>query len=486
MSVTIDDLAADLRKFFASKLPAGGGDGPGSVLLVFDAFGRPLPASEFIGSGNPGIQNILAHQRAADLADQLPAGNALAGGAYLARSGSRLSRLYESIVAGGRPSAVDEETLSAFEAGKSRALGLLETNKLVVTSGTAAGGQPGTVPAVGTHDHYYATSMSPVDWYSPEATSWQTYKLDAANSPPPTPTQPSGTSSGTSSGTTPEASPAMPLGPVVIPDFHYQVADDELVQLIVELNPSGPEPCPIEISEVVPDRLVVIDEVPARGGVVPDLVPRRFTNFTIPEERLSAVRRAAVVLDNAALEFQASNLISVSDTFELSDFSGRTRSTLIEAAVTGTELFDVAAVNAVNPELLAERTTSTTPAANDMHVSFEYCLVRFDRPWWDELFIGRRGWNLPGFVSGDLSTGSAANPTGLVTLITTGMLVIRKLMIKAAWTEQDAKAMRSSVSLGPFCLTGSVFDAAQGTITVDGMQAVAWLCQVPPILPPAG
>ena len=106
MPATIDELAAGLQQFFATQFPLDGDDGPGSVLLVFDNLGRPLSPQEFAGAGTDAASDLLSHQRAADLADQLPAGNALKRGWYLPRGGSRLSRWYAAVLDGStRPPA---------------------------------------------------------------------------------------------------------------------------------------------------------------------------------------------------------------------------------------------------------------------------------------------------------------------------------------------------------------------------------------------
>jgi hypothetical protein len=53
-----------------------------------------------------------------------------------------------------------------------------------------------------------------------------------------------------------------------------------------------------------------------------------------------------------------------------------------------------------------------------------------------------------------------------------------------AWTDGDQQRLASgAISLGPF----SVADASLNgqTLTRPGMQTTAWICQVPPMLPPA-
>jgi len=131
------------------------------------------------------------------------------------------------------------------------------------------------------------------------------------------------------------------------------------------------------------------------------------------------------------------------------------------------------------------KTTTQAANADGFHVSFDYCLVRFTRPWWDDVFLTRSDWTLPGYRPGQVSSGSAARPAGAITLMTVGMLVVRNLAIRANWSDRDRQAMATSVSLGPFSIAGASFDSASGTVSHDGMQAIAWLCQVPQELPPA-
>ena len=137
------------------------------------------------------------------------------------------------------------------------------------------------------------------------------------------------------------------------------------------------------------------------------------------------------------------------------------------------------------PQVLAGATQQVPAEAENMHASFEYCLVEFDRPWWDELFVGRRWWMIPGYDKGGFSSGSAKRPTDPITLLTIGMLVVRKLELRAVWNNANRAALSRSVSIGPFSLAGSSFDSSKGEISNKGMQVVAWLCQVPPELPPS-
>jgi 2-oxoglutarate dehydrogenase E2 component (dihydrolipoamide succinyltransferase) len=412
MATTLDDLAADLQRFFAAKFP-GGGEGPGSLLLVFDPAGRPLPSREFVGSGAPGVPNVLAHQWAAQCADDVAAANLLARGVYLAVDGSRLSRWYAATVGGSIATATARPAVQAFENAKHLAERQLEQNKLVVISGTAAGGLSGTVAAPGTHDTYYATSMTPVDWYLDTATCWQVYQFDAADRPvtPPPPSK----------------------GVLRPPAFQFRVADEATSPAVADYAVTGRIPVYIELN---PQELKL--ELPEHAG---DVLPE-YAGKVLPEA--VAFADQAVLAENSQL-------------FSRGVFPAK--------------------------EILAN-TTEAPVTSDEFHVHFEFCLVRFARPWWDGVFLARSDWTLPGYDPGQISSGSASRPTGAVTLMTVGMLVVRNLSIKANWSDRDKRAMSGSVSLGPFCIAGDDYDSASGSLRHEGMQAIAWLLQVPPKLPP--
>ena len=185
MSVTLDQLNVAIHSFFTQKLSGAVGDAPGNVLLVFDGFGSPLPPGEFGVGATDSQQQLFAHQRAAQLADQLPAANGLSNGWYLPRAGSRLSSWYKSLLSDSVCTAAGDQATSAFEARKASALHRLEQNEMAeIAFATGAGG---TVNPTGASDTYYATGMSPAGWFLPGADSWETHRIDGTNPVPPAP-----------------------------------------------------------------------------------------------------------------------------------------------------------------------------------------------------------------------------------------------------------------------------------------------------------
>jgi 2-oxoglutarate dehydrogenase E2 component (dihydrolipoamide succinyltransferase) len=396
---------------------------------------------EFTGSGSGVARLLVPHQRAAELADQLPAANHLRRGWYLA-DGRRLSHWYAAMVRDSAAAgAVD---LAAFETAKDRAVRALDHNQLVVVSrGTAA---------PGTHDTYYATAMSPPDWFTGSAATWSRYEVSAGGSQHGS--DPGGTTG--SGGTT---------GTVEVPEFTLQVATDldaaeiaNYVRYATETEPLPPDPPDWSTRLLNTGRLEIArSRVPPAPAVVPQPAIAS-TRMIILDDRLGVPGWIPGIEEEPVVVIEPPPT---------------------EPAVELVEYLMPEAVAAV-----AEATVPTQMTSRGFAVRFEYCLVRLDRPWWDDVFLSRRDWQVPGYQPGKISSGSATGGGDAVPVITIGMLVIRDLTITADWTAADRAALPLSTSLGPFCVAAGDFDVASGTLRRAGLQAIAWLVRVLPVLPP--
>jgi 2-oxoglutarate dehydrogenase E2 component (dihydrolipoamide succinyltransferase) len=420
---SLDDIASGIHAFFKAKVPGTGGDSPGDMLLVFDALGVPLHPNEFGASATPGQQEVFASQRAAQLADQLPAANVLTGGVFLPRTGSRLSRWYEMALSSSEATATADPALSAFERRKSDALTSFEQNRLLDVAMPGSGIDPG-----GVHDHHQATSMSPRGWFRPDAEVWSAFTQSEA-SPAPAP-----------------GPGAVPLDPLPIPPFVIRVPPDEPDPLVQQWLSNARD---FAVLPTRPDPVIPVDP---GIGVDPGIdigVRERAIDVSPVRDRL---------FDRAPLGDQDPLLV---------------RTTLREPF--SAELVDQPAILAATNEIPVQTA--------GFSVSFEYSIVTFDRPWWDDVFLSARGWRVPDFAAGELATGKASLTSGqFITLVTAGMVVIRRLAISASWETSDRAAAQAAMSLGPFCIAGAEF--VNETLTRPGLQVIAWICQVPPLLPP--
>ncbi len=121
--------------------------------------------------------------------------------------------------------------------------------------------------------------------------------------------------------------------------------------------------------------------------------------------------------------------------------------------------------------------------SNEFSMSFEYCIVKLHRPWFDSsLFHYRKLWYSMTHDKGYFSTGAKDETNkGVLKCIPTAMIIIKNLKLTAAWTEDDKKNAKSSVGLGIFNVNDSVF---MGNDLVNpGMQIIGWMCQVMPEMP---
>lgn len=131
--------------------------------------------------------------------------------------------------------------------------------------------------------------------------------------------------------------------------------------------------------------------------------------------------------------------------------------------------------------------TSTKLAA-----SLRYIRVQLHRPWMDTTLFRLPGWSIPGVPAAFFSTGEAANNAGLLPLLPVGFIAVRDVRITGAWSDADRRSASQAVqatgpaAFGPFAIRSggqqSSFDGS--TLTIPGIQIIAWTCQVMPKSPP--
>jgi 2-oxoglutarate dehydrogenase E2 component (dihydrolipoamide succinyltransferase) len=499
MAVTLDQLGAAVHSFFTRKLSGAVGDSPGNVLLVLDGFGSPLPPGEFGAGATESQQQLLAHQRAAQLADQLPAANGLGNGWYLPRSGSRLSFWYKALLAGSVCTSGTAQAVAAFESRKASALKRLAENELLEIAGVTGAG--GTVNPTGVSDANFATGMSPTNWFLPDTDSWETLRIDGTEPVPPVPS------------------------PVPVPNFDAQV----LVPMPEPPDPGQFFPGRVDFVRTTGETVTAGDLfarqffhprkafgdsididifTPATGTVLDrvssadDLEPGdQIATIGVRRTPVAASERNAVVMPSidkplffakvhqwhkgvgdavtadeplVDIHFQAP---VTDDEFDL----------VVQSPVSGTVLeINRPAGEMVGPDMQLAVVGEAPRPPEGFTVEFEYTIVNFSRPWWDEVFLSAGNWMVPGFGRGAAASGNIPNvAASAITLITSGMVVVRNLHITSRWDEGERDQLASgALNLGPFSLTGADVDSE--TLARPGAQAMGWICQVPPVLPPVG
>ncbi|MGL3104654.1 hypothetical protein [Bradyrhizobium sp. BR 1432] len=136
-------------------------------------------------------------------------------------------------------------------------------------------------------------------------------------------------------------------------------------------------------------------------------------------------------------------------------------------------------------ELIAAGTTPKQVAARGVSIEFDLCVLSLSRPWYSSGLLALPNWFVPGFRQGDFSEGlDGPDNDGLLNAIPIACILTRDVRITANWTPADVDAATTSVAVGPFSLFGRTFDTASGSLTIPGIQAVAWVCTNPKRLPP--
>lgn len=139
---------------------------------------------------------------------------------------------------------------------------------------------------------------------------------------------------------------------------------------------------------------------------------------------------------------------------------------------------------------------------SDMTVSFSFGRIEIRRRWLNQSLLSLHGWSTAGRAPGDYSNGNPDDNPGAFPLLPTSFIVARDIKISANWghtdlhTASQSTSVDASVGWGPFSLSGSYSNSSSTrrfnsqfdgtTITVPGIQIVAWVNAINPFCPPTG
>ncbi|MFD2785888.1 hypothetical protein [Hymenobacter rubripertinctus] len=134
-------------------------------------------------------------------------------------------------------------------------------------------------------------------------------------------------------------------------------------------------------------------------------------------------------------------------------------------------------------------------------ISATMTLVRIMRPWLNSLLFSIQGWWLTGQAENSISDGQLdeANAKAMLPVIPTAFVVMNNVQITSDFSTKDESHIASatsgsaSVGWGPFSISASYSHSeshdrqtatyANGTITIPGMQIVAWVNEIMPASP---
>jgi hypothetical protein len=127
-------------------------------------------------------------------------------------------------------------------------------------------------------------------------------------------------------------------------------------------------------------------------------------------------------------------------------------------------------------------TKPPSPQTRGFRVTFKFCRVTLDRPWFKLALLTAPNWWMFDTPIGTYSSGDPSTNEGLFPYVTTSFIAIRDLTITAAWSANDRATLGSAASLGCFDLREASLN--KDTIAVNGLQVIAFVSKLMPRLPP--
>nr|AUN36856.1 hypothetical protein [uncultured bacterium] len=132
---------------------------------------------------------------------------------------------------------------------------------------------------------------------------------------------------------------------------------------------------------------------------------------------------------------------------------------------------------------IAKEVPTEKVSSDSFKMSFQYCMVKVDRPWLYQPFLQNQSWYVPGHRSGTFSDGRVQDNSGQFPAMPVAFIAIKDLSITANWSIKDADKAQAAAGLGPFSLAGSTFNGT--TLSSTDIQIIGWICTILPTLPPA-
>lgn len=141
----------------------------------------------------------------------------------------------------------------------------------------------------------------------------------------------------------------------------------------------------------------------------------------------------------------------------------------------------------------AVKKEDTPVQTNTIHIEFQYCIVDINRKTWmsTSLIDNSNLWYCVGKPEGGFSTGEKNESNrGKLPSLPNSMIVVKKLLITAAYNQVDWDNANKSVAVGCFNIAKSQFTPitnSDGTksyiISSTDAQIIGWLCEYLPKMP---
>jgi hypothetical protein len=431
MSTDLNQLVEQIYTYFQQTYRLDGANAaPGGLFLAFEKIGSSVSPEDFkLNPGDAAFNAAVIQQHGSHLVDFVAD---LDDQGFIQARGDlspTVEGQYQQLLNVARPSANGDQQ-TAFLQQLGQAQRLLDEQTSTVN-----------------FDDFLPVQFTPQFWFNPaDAANWATYSTSSS----PALAQPS--------------TPPVKIPPwkwrMVTPEARVQWAELRSAALAQERTPARP------ITHLTMPVLLV---APAPAPAAP--VNVRLSPVALKPERLS-VRAGAVRRFSPELLRTVAHVAVATPTPADAAVAPAFRDRKIRSAYSSIAVHE------------AIQLPEATPSSDGFSVSFEYCLVTIARPWVSSTFLTQPGWHVPGEATASWALGKYDSVTQRFGYLPAKMLVVRNLKITARWSQEDLSRIQgSAAAIGPFSLLNYQFNS--GTLSVPGMQIVAWLCQVMPVLPPA-
>jgi hypothetical protein len=420
----IQELYTSLQARFGTP---GGSVGPGELFLAFERLGTAVSSDDFrLNAGDAAFNPAIIQQHGATLVNfvaQLDDDGFIAGRGDLSPT---VTGQYDQILSGATygGSPPSDAATGLFLDMKGNARRTFDESK-------ASGGLA---------EDFWPAAFTPQLWFNDQdPTLWTSYSSSTGVSTAPPDSSPP---------------PPRPSPPVLLRDWSWRVVTPQAAPQVQAIRTLQATPAAQRFdSEIYRTQLTTAPSVAAAPVVRPA------ASFLLRSQSLAAVAISSAATAPAPA---ASPPPRPSVMMRINPLAATT-----------------AALSSVVMTLPAEPTSS-----QDFRLSFDYCVASIARSWLSADFLTAASWFIPGLPAGALAHGQYENGMQRFAFLPVKLLVVKNLAISAQWSEQDRSYAQTSASLGPFSLITKTFE--NDTLTVPGMQIIAWFCQIAPILPSIG
>lgn len=473
MTLSLNSIFQPLNDFFINLFKS---DDPNQVLFRFDKFGSAISDQDFINPSHPelGYSPDLAREKFSDLVNGIPIEDA--DGLNIFISQSRIDETYDTQLLSPSlpylPKGIDDQTrdsiVSSFSQINRDAKLLWENIRQESSTGLMF--------------QYKPSLATPQNWYDATQNEiWSHQQFQVSESTTSTP----------------------------VDDPRNQIwrmkIDDIAIQKLVQVNNTAQPSEPIRflpnvlrantrpmIEAVTASKPILLSENvnPAIMNTLKDTTVKDTVVNSNTEQKFNPVVMSALKDEKIARAVNPAFSDSLKNTLILAKTDGNSNLAVGDALKTAKTYTLHDTYNAqliqlpIHDKLLVMQylrsNAPTQPSTtNEISISFDYCIVGVDRPWYDGAFINNKSWFIPGTPKGGLT--SKDNLAANITLMPIGFVAIRNLSIKADWSASDMANSSNAIQFGPFNVSSMIIN---NTLSHQGVQIIGWLLERMPDLPP--